>query len=265
MSPLSAPLPTPSQELASMDTVSLGQRIVDVSLKVTAGERMAIVGPNGAGKSSLLRLWLGLERPEKGRVCLAGREVQSLDARTRAKMVSWLPQRLVIPSDFRAIDLVMAPCVARGEAREAARAKAQSSLTTLAAQHLASRYADTLSGGELQRILLASLLTHDAPLVLADEPANHLDPFHQAATYQLLGSLSQTGKTMIVVTHDLALISLLGLPERTRILGLSEGRIVLDEMADGPNLPAALSELFRVPVERTRQGALALCYPGAPK
>lgn len=236
--------------------VNLGKRLVDFNLKIESGETIAIVGPNGAGKSSLLRLLLGFEVPEEGHVWLEGRAVGTLRTRERARLLSWLPQRLNISSDFRAIDLAVATRYALGEDSSASRIQAEGALTRLGVLEFAQRQVTTLSGGELQRVLLAALIAQDTPLVLADEPANHLDPYHQLATYRTLAALADQKKTLLVVTHDVALLPLLGQPAKVRVLGLDRGRLALDLLLGDPDLPRALSELFRVPVARRADGGL---------
>jgi iron complex transport system ATP-binding protein len=252
-------MPTPStpEPLARLEQVTLGARLVDLSLTIRAGERIAIVGPNGAGKSSLLRLLLGLERPDSGAVRLGDRLVNDLSARERARLVSWLPQRLTIPVHFRALDITSAAPLARGESPAKAEQIARSALSEQGASDLAERYADSLSGGELQRVLLAAVLAQDTPLILVDEPANHLDPFHQLATYSYLRTLKSRGKTLVVVTHDVSLLSELGELGETRVLGLSSGKCWIDTSADDPELPARLSDLFRVEIRRDEDGHLS--------
>jgi len=250
---------TPSTYI-EFEGVKLGTRLVDFDLNIQAGETIAIVGPNGAGKSSLLRLLLGFEIPDQGIVRVAGRAVRDLRPKERARLLSWLPQRLNVSSDFKAIDLAMATRYALGEEPVTSRFQAEKALAQLDVAEFAERKVTTLSGGELQRVLLAALVAQDAPLVLADEPANHLDPYHQLTTYRALANLARQAKTLLVVTHDVALLPLLGPAAQVRVLGLERGRLQLDAFLADPNLPRALSDLFRVPISRRADGGLEVAW-----
>lgn len=245
--------------------VTLGTRLVDFNLKVDPGETIAIVGPNGAGKSSLLRLLLGFENPSRGHVQLGGRAIPTLSPKVRARLLSWLPQRLNVSSDFKAIDLAVATRYALGEDPQVSRIQAEKALLRLDVAQFSERKVTTLSGGELQRVLLSALVAQDTPIVLADEPANHLDPYHQLATYRTLSELAAQKKTLLVVTHDVALLSLLGPPAHVRVVGLEGGRLRLDTLLADPHLPGALSELFHVPILRKADGGLEVTWQLSPK
>lgn len=229
-----------------LEEVHLGERLRGVSLEFGRGDCAVVVGPNGAGKSTLLRTLLGLERAERGRVLLDSRPLHEFTPGERAAHVAWLPQRPRLGESLRVDELVASARYRFGEARGEALAHARRALAEVGAESLAERHSDRISGGELQRALLATLLAQAAPLLLVDEPANHLDPAQQVAIYRRLGKLRRRGFGLLVVTHDINLASLLGPPEEVRVLGLQAGQIVLDAPLSAPDLPERLGELYAV-------------------
>lgn len=247
---------TPSLRL---EAVSVGERLERATLELCPGDCCVVVGPNGAGKSTLLRTLLGLERPTAGRVWLGARPLEGLTPGERAAHVAWLPQRPQLSEALRVDELVANARYRFGEAQSEALAHARRALAEVGALKLAERRIDRISGGELQRALLATLLAQEAPLLLVDEPANHLDPAYQIAIYRRLGALWQRGLGLLVVTHDINLASLLGPPERVRVLGLRNGRIELDTRLDAEDLPERLGALYSVRLDAvTVRGARQL-------
>lgn len=258
---LPSPSPPPGPGSVGFEGAELVGRLRALELTIEPGERVAIVGPNGAGKSSLLRLAMGLETPSRGSVWLGGQALSKLTPKERARFISWLPQRLPMSGDFRALDLVAASRYARGETTHTSERLAQAALREVSAAELAERRADTLSGGELQRVMLAALIVQDTPVVCADEPGNHLDPYQQLLIYRRLRRLGDLGKTLLVVTHDVALLSLLGPLEKVRVVVLRAGALYRDLRGDDATLPGALSELFGVEILRGSGGDLEVHYP----
>lgn len=236
--------------------VTLGSRLRDVDLELRQGECCVVVGPNGAGKSTLLRTLLGLERPERGAVLLQDRPVAELSPGQRAAHLAWLPQRPALGEALRVVELVASARYRFGEAQGEALDHARRALAEVGAADLADRRSDRISGGELQRALLATLLAQEAPLLLVDEPANHLDLAYQTAIYRRLGSLWKRGLGLVVVTHDINLAWLLGAPDRVRVLGLRHGRIVEDTTLAAPDLAERLGALYSVPLRAIEIGGL---------
>lgn len=231
-----------------LDGVHVDDRLVDVTFDVAPGECCVVVGPNGAGKSTLLRTLLGLEHPTQGRVLLDRRPWQTFSPAERAAYVAWLPQQPRLGESQRVEELVASARYRFGEPHRTSLEHARRALARIGALELALRRTDEISGGELQRVLLATLLAQEAPLLLVDEPANHLDPAHQLAVYRHLGELWRGGLGLVVVTHDVNLAWLLGLAQRVRVVGLRKGRIVFDTCLAAPNLVSELSDLYGVPL-----------------
>lgn len=180
-----------------------------LSLRIERGEMFGLLGPNGCGKTTLLRLVSGTLRPRSGRVELFGADVAALTARDVARRVAVVPQDTAPVFAMAALEVVLLgrhpwhPAFAFESQDDVAAARA--ALDEVAAGHLADRDFSTLSGGERQRILLARGLCQGGEVLLCDEPTAHLDLRHQAATFRLLRDLAASGRTVVVVTHDVQL------------------------------------------------------------
>lgn len=198
----------------------------DISFRIAAGERVAVVGPSGSGKSTLLGLMAGLDAPDEGRVLVEGRDLSGLSpselARVRGQRMGFVFQSYRLLPTLTALENVAVPLelAGRADAHECAR-------TWLARVGLAER-ADhlpgKLSGGEQQRVALARALAPTPALVFADEPTGNLDRRTGTAMTELLfGLVGESGATLVLVTHDLDLAARAG-----RRIELSDGRIVAD-------------------------------------
>ncbi len=231
-----------------MDTATAvlgGEKRLDaVSLSLEPGELVVLLGPNGAGKTTLLRAALGLVPLESGSVSLDSRPVGTINPRERAGHVGWLPQQASIDEPLTVLELVAAARYRFNESFQQSAELGMEALKRVRADGLAGRRITELSGGERQRAALAALLAQDAPIVLLDEPANHLDPSHQIDAYRLVGELWRAGLGVLCVTHDVNLVANVGNPERVRVVGLERGRLQFDVPYSSPELPQRLSELF---------------------
>ena len=200
----------------------------DVSFSIKPGQCVAIVGPNGAGKSTLFKAILGLLKPAKGTVSWGDKEVAKMRGRERASVVGWLPQHGLIQEAVPAVELVRAARFRFSEGRRASVRAAINALTIVGVEALADRAVTTLSGGELQRVMMATLVAQDARVLLLDEPANHLDPAHQIGFYDLICKQWTNGRGVAVITHDINLLTQLapaGREEELRVIGLKEGSV----------------------------------------
>lgn len=211
------------------------------------GQCTVLCGPNGSGKSSVLRLLAGLDRAPEGQVCIGDQDIESLSRAQRSACVAWLPQRPGLSAAMRCVEVVASARFRLSEPGPIAEKHARSLLSEGGLPQLSERLTTEVSGGELQRVLLIALAAQETPLVLVDEPANHLDPAHQIHTYRQLGRMWQAGKGLLIVSHDVRLARLLGQPSQVRVLGMSEGRLVADSPLDAPDLPQILEQLYGVP------------------
>jgi manganese/zinc/iron transport system ATP- binding protein len=176
----------------------------DVDMEVPEGTLMAIVGPNGAGKSTLMKAILGLIEPSAGQVLIYGQPYAS-----QRQRVAYVPQRGSVDWDFPTSVLDVALMGRYGALgwfkRPAAedRRLALEALKTVGMETFAERQISQLSGGQQQRVFLARALVQNAQIYLMDEPFQGVDATTERAIVQVLKSLKDAGKSVLVVHHDL--------------------------------------------------------------
>jgi iron complex transport system ATP-binding protein len=180
-----------------------------LDLELCQGRITAVVGPNGAGKSTLLRHLAGLERPQVGQVRLAGDDLAALPPRLRARRLAYLPQRSSLAYDLQVRELVLlgrAPYLpAFGAPAAADHAAVAAALARVDLAGLADRNVRSLSGGELQRVMLARMLAGAADVLILDEPTAALDIGHALGFLAQLRRLAADGAAIAVALHDLDL------------------------------------------------------------
>lgn len=203
----------------------------DVSLTVAAGESVAIVGASGSGKSTLLALLAGLDRPDTGRVWLAGQEITGLDedgrARLRAGRVGFMFQAFHLLPALTALENVMLPLELAGHGAQA-EPLAREALAEVGLLGRAGHYPAQLSGGEQGRVALARAHAGRPGLLFADEPTGNLDRHTAAQVTELMFRLNREhATTLVLVTHDEGLAA-----RCARQLRLSDGRLVGEAEAD---------------------------------
>jgi zinc transport system ATP-binding protein len=189
--------------------VRFGDRVIleAVSLNVARGEFLGLIGPNGGGKTTLLRVVLGLLAPERGTVRVLERAPH--DARG---LVGYVAQHAQFDRDFpiRVLDVVLMGRLRGGRlARPLRRTdveRAEKTLERLEIGDLGGRQIGRLSGGQLQRVLIARALAMDPEILILDEPTASLDIHSEEGFYDLLHELSQE-KTVLLVSHDVGAVS----------------------------------------------------------
>jgi iron complex transport system ATP-binding protein len=204
------------------------KRILDgVSLRLNAGETVAVVGPNGAGKSTLLRVLAGELRPRAGRVQLHGKDLASFGPRLLAQHRAVLSQSITVAFPFRVSEVVaMGAGDGRGPKVDALVAAALAEVDLSA---LGERIFPTLSGGEQQRAHFARILVqmacaeamHGPGVLLLDEPTASLDLKHQLALAATAKQCAARGAAVLAIMHDLNLATLFA----DRIVVLDAGRV----------------------------------------
>jgi putative ABC transport system ATP-binding protein len=204
-----------------------------LSLDIAQGEFVAIVGRSGSGKTTLLNLLAGIDRPTSGTVHAAGADLGSLSesglAAWRGRNVGLVFQFFQLLPTLTVAENVMLPmdfakAVPAGERRD----RARHLLDRVGVGDQADKVPATLSGGQQQRAAIARALANDPPLLLADEPTGNLDSATAEAVLDLFADLNTDGQTIVVVTHERDVRSVVG-----REVTLEDGRIVADESASG--------------------------------
>jgi len=200
----------------------------DLTLRVDAGELVAIMGPSGSGKTTLLNCLSGLDSIDKGTVEVGGRDLFAMSdaARTehRARSMGFIFQAFNLIPVFSAVENVELPLLLVGTEPKVARRKAVQMLERVGLAHRTAHRPSELSGGEQQRVTIARALVARPSIVWADEPTGNLDSSMAEAVMDLLCELNEAeGQTIVLVTHDAAI------GERVpRLLKMRDGELVED-------------------------------------
>jgi putative ABC transport system ATP-binding protein len=177
-----------------------------VSLRVEAGDYVAIAGPSGSGKSTLLQLLGGIDTPTAGVVELLGTRLDTLSDRElthlRLTRLGFIFQRFHLLPVLTARENVELPMAEAGIGRGERRERAEQLLAYVGLAHRGAHRATQLSGGEMQRVAIARALANRPAVLLADEPTGELDAATGREILELFRRLNDEGTTLIVVTHD---------------------------------------------------------------
>ena len=202
-------------------------RVLDgVSLRVAAGEVVALVAPSGAGKSTLLHIAGLLDTPDAGTVRIRGEDMTARSDRrrtlTRRSEVGFIYQFHHLLPEFSALENIVLPQLANGVPRRDAQARAEDLLTRVGIAPRASHRPAALSGGEQQRVAFCRALANAPKLLLADEPTGNLDPATSDQVFAALVELVRdTGLAAVIATHNPELAA-----RMDRTVRLDNGRLV---------------------------------------
>ncbi len=200
------------------------QVFANLDLAVPEGKFIALTGPNGSGKSTLLKFFYKELIPTSGTVHISGSEVSSLKQKDLARKLGFVPQNGKIDYDFSVLEAVSMGRYAYGGHDE--EGFVEMAMRDCDILHLIHKRVTELSGGEMQRVLLARSLCQQGKVLLLDEPVNHLDVKHQRIMMNLLQRLVEKNLSVICVLHDLLLVQVYS----TDTILLNKGNV----FANGP-------------------------------
>ncbi|CAN5135180.1 phosphate ABC transporter ATP-binding protein [soil metagenome] len=215
-------------------SVQLGrvQALSDCTLRVCAGDRLALIGSNGSGKSTLLRTLHGLVPPATG----------SLEHGSHARQAMLFQRPYMLRASV--LSNVSLGLWLNGTPWKQARAQALQALERVGLADLAGRHAKALSGGQQQRVALARAWALEPQVLLLDEPTSSLDPAAKREVERLMAEFADAGTTLIFSSHNLGQVKRLA----SRVIYLEQGRLVADLPTDaffnGP-LPAAAAHFLK--------------------
>ncbi|MCX6723151.1 MAG: cell division ATP-binding protein FtsE [Candidatus Staskawiczbacteria bacterium] len=200
----------------------------NVSFEIKEGEFVSIVGKSGAGKTTLVHLILGLEISTSGEVYFKGINLSNTDSSNiqeiRRKIgcihqdYKLLPKKTV----YENVAYIMQ---VEGKENEEINREVPKVLEVIGLKDKVNNFPDQLSGGEQQRLAIARALVNNPDIIIADEPTGNLDPYNSYEVISLLQKINNTGKTIILATHDREIINKL----KKRVITLEDGKILRDE------------------------------------
>ncbi|MEK7174274.1 MAG: cell division ATP-binding protein FtsE [Patescibacteria group bacterium] len=200
----------------------------DVNFRVNPGEFVSLVGRSGAGKSTVIKLLIGEEKPNRGRIFFGQYEINKLNDKDLPPFRRHIG---IVFQDFRLLaaknayeNVAFALEVAGRPQREIADLVPQV-LDMVGLGDKTKNFPHELSGGEKQRVAIARAMVHRPEVIIADEPTGNLDPFHAAEIIDLLKKINQLGTTVILATHDRDIVNAV----EKRVITLDRGRVIRDE------------------------------------
>ncbi len=199
----------------------------ELSVYVRRGEFLFVTGHSGAGKSTMMRLLLAMERPTAGQLLLAGQDLGKI----RNSQIPFLRRQIGVVFqnhqllfDRSVFENVALPLHILGLSREEINARVSLALERVSLRDKAMQLPSDLSTGQQQRVGIARAIVHQPALLLADEPTGNLDPKLAAEIMAVFEEINRLGTTVIIASHDLALIARM----RHRMLTLQRGRLIAD-------------------------------------
>jgi cell division transport system ATP-binding protein len=200
----------------------------DVSVDVSKGEFVFIVGPSGSGKSTFIRLLLKEEEPSRGNIFVAGKNIAKLTpwkVPYLRRNVGTVFQDFKLLSDRTVFENVAFALEVIGKPRHVIAKRVPEILNLVGLGGKLTNYPDELSGGEQQRVSVARAFVNRPLILLADEPTGNLDPTTSVEIMKLLDRINRTGTTVIMATHDNAIVDAM----RRRVIELDGGKVIRDQ------------------------------------
>ncbi len=225
----------------------------DVSLNIKSGTFTGILGPNGAGKTTLLKLILNLLQPERDSILINGMDIRTYSRKDLAKIEAYVPQSVKIDFTFTVEQVVMmgrTPFLGRfdRESRKDIRI-AEWAMKETGVLELKEKLITHLSGGELQRVVIARALTQEPVILALDEPTSHLDIHHQINILSIIRSLAKRKSlTIVAVLHDVNH----ALEYCDNLFLLDQGKIVNTGSPEKVITPKVMKEVYNLNVKITK-------------
>jgi iron complex transport system ATP-binding protein len=225
--------------------VGWGKTVVAVlsELKIEPGEAVVLAGPNGVGKSTAVKTLARQVLPLSGRATVDGADLATMSSREFARQIAYVPQIIEAPRTMLVHEMVQLGRYPHQtwwswESSPADRAAVEAAMHATEVYDLRERPVTLLSGGERQRVAIAMALAQQTPFVLLDEPTAHLDFKHQMQLLQLISKLREEGLGLLLVLHDLNLIS-----------RIADQVVLLEKPTDAPSSIAASGSAHEVLTE----------------
>lgn len=204
--------------------------VADVSLDINKGDFVFLVGPSGSGKSTLIRMILREEEATRGKIWVAGKEITGMSSRhvprLRRTIGTVFQDYKLLPNKTVAENIAFALEVL-GQPRVVVRQQTAQVIELVGLAGKEDRYPHQLSGGEQQRVSVARAFVNRPPILLADEPTGNLDPATSVGIMRLLDRINRTGTTILMATHDHAIVDAM----RRRVVALDNGKVSQDIIA----------------------------------
>lgn len=218
--------------------------LYDASFGIEKGEFLAIMGPSGSGKSTLMQVLGLLDRSSGGEYLLDGRDVANFSddelARLRNKKIGFVFQAFNLLPKTSVAENVELPLLYDDEITESNDARVKAALEAVGLLHREQYLSSQLSGGEKQRVAIARALVNNPDIIFADEPTGNLDSKSGLQVMAILQALNESGKTIILVTHETSTAE-----HAKRILRMVDGQIVSDEPVVKRRFATAETELLK--------------------
>jgi putative ABC transport system ATP-binding protein len=199
-----------------------------INLEIEEGKIITVMGPSGSGKSTLLNILGAMDKPTSGEVLVDDVEIGSLPERKlsnyRKTQIGFIFQNFYLLPNLNVIENVLVPVVPYG-IKDKDRKKAQEILDVVGLGERSNSKVSKLSGGESQRVAVARSLINDPKLILADEPTGNLDTETGKSIVELLIKLAESGNTLIIVTHDPRVVSLVAKHPLGKSIWIKDGQL----------------------------------------
>lgn len=201
----------------------------NINLTIRRGEYVAIVGQSGSGKSTLMNILGCLDIPSEGEYRLDGRDITKIPdhalSAIRNKTIGFIFQGFNLISNLNALENVELPLLYRGMKKEERQAVALDALQRVGLSERLTHLPSQMSGGQQQRVAIARAIAARPPIILADEPTGNLDSRSGKTVMEILAELHREGRTVILITHDNQIASMMD-----RTIRIFDGRVVEDSL-----------------------------------